>query len=71
MSKSGLLEVMADILELDIGQIKGEDVLSEYNNWDSLLLIRLIPLLEEEIGRKIQIYEIINARSINDILKLE
>jgi acyl carrier protein len=71
MKKQKLINIIADTLELDHDQVRGDGILSEYNSWDSLLLIRLIPLLEEEIGRKIQIYEVMNAKTIDDILNLE
>jgi acyl carrier protein len=71
MKKQKLINIIADTLELDPDQVQGNVILSEINSWDSLLLIRLIPLLEEEIGRKVQIYEVMNAKTIDDILKLE
>ncbi|MDJ1133928.1 phosphopantetheine-binding protein [Streptomyces iconiensis] len=41
--------------------------LTELEDWDSVHLLRLVALLESELGRPVPVAEVLQARSLRDI----
>ncbi|KJY42845.1 hypothetical protein VR41_06075 [Streptomyces sp. NRRL B-1568] len=74
MSGTGTLAALEDFLALlrdELGLAAGvEDAgrdLRDLPDWDSLYLLRLVALLEEETGRRVPVRKVLEARSLREI----
>ncbi len=59
------LEQMAEIFEVDI--VRTEDVLTEFDAWDSLTQLSIIALAGEHYGVTVSASEIRNAQTIGGL----
>jgi acyl carrier protein len=64
-----LLE-MDEILGLRAGTLRGDEKLDELQNWDSTALIGLIVLAESANGVHISADEVVDCRTVADLLRL-
>jgi acyl carrier protein len=63
-------KILAEALSLNYLDIKSEASPIIYDNWDSLNHVKLIMILEKEIGRKLDTAEILSIDSLEKIKKL-
>ncbi|MEU6479294.1 acyl carrier protein [Streptomyces sp. NPDC047017] len=63
----GFLALLRDELGLEAtaGQARGN--LTDLPRWDSLYLLRLVTLVEEETGRRLPLSEVLQARTLVEI----
>lgn len=70
MKKNEFLLEIDELLELDEGTLKGEEVLSDFEEWDSLAVISFIALADEKFDFIINGNELIEAKKVADLLNL-
>lgn len=69
MEKSEILSMFDDLLELDAGTLKGDESLAELN-WNSLAIIGFIAMADEKYQIALSPKDIINAKTINELIGL-
>jgi acyl carrier protein len=63
--------LLAEMFEVDVSQINGDTILESIPTWDSMAVLSLIALLEENFGRTdIDGREISQMKFIKDIFKV-
>jgi len=70
MKKAEFIKELEMMLELLPGELKQEANLNDYETWDSLSQLSLISLVDKKLGYVIELYEIENLKTVNDILEL-
>jgi acyl carrier protein len=57
------IKKLEEVFEKSNGSIKSEDIFREYNEWDSLVLLSLMAMLEDEYGKTIprEVFEKLNT----------
>lgn len=57
------IKKLEEVFEKSNGSIKSEDFFREYNEWDSLVLLSLMAMLEDEYGKTIprEVFEKLNT----------
>jgi len=68
--KLEIIEIIADILEEDIENIKEENELADYENWDSVAVLSVISVVGERTGRFLHASEIGNLVTIKDLMEV-
>lgn len=53
MSEKEKIELLEEIMDLDEGTLKLEDVLADYEEWDSLTALTFISEMDERFGKKV------------------
>jgi acyl carrier protein len=56
-----------DVFERSNGKIKPEDIFREYQEWDSLVLLSLMAMFEDEYGKTIPREDFEKLISIEDL----
>jgi len=67
--RSKFISLLADILEMDVNEIKLEDKFREYENWDSLSYLSVIAMIDEEFDVQIETNIFKTLISVEDLLK--
>ena len=62
--------ILGEALSLDYKEITEDASPVSYENWDSLNHVKLILIIENEIGRKMQTNEILSINSLESIKKV-
>ena len=69
MSKEEFIEDLAAIFEVDIEELHDDFVLDK-NNWNSLAIISVIVLIDEQYGITIEGDKLRECMSVDDLLQL-
>ncbi len=70
MKKEDFYRKFEDILEMDPGTIAGDEALDGLEGWDSLAIMAFIAMVDEELGTTLSPQEIVECKSIPDLLGL-
>lgn len=70
MTKKDLYAGIEQILELEAGTLKDEDVLDELGSWDSLAVISFIALVDETLKVSLAPEEIKQALRVKELVSL-
>lgn len=70
MNKQEFLDAIAEILELDEGSLKGEEILADIDEWDSLAFLSVIAMADEEFDVVIQGDKLEQISTVNDLVAL-
>ena len=62
------LELLADMLDLEQGDIQPDMLLSEMEEWDSIAILSFIAMMDEEFGKEIKGAEIKRFVTVQDAL---
>lgn len=62
-------ELLADLFEVGLGDISPEQALDEFEAWDSMSKISLIVLMDDECGKKLTGEQILQFKTVGDILE--
>jgi acyl carrier protein len=63
--------LLAEMLEVDISEVKADKELESLSSWDSMAALSLIALLEEHFGRSdIDGTQIRHMKKVDDIFKV-
>lgn len=53
MSDKERIELLEEIMDLDSGTLKAEDILADYEEWDSLSILSYISEMDSRFGKKV------------------
>lgn len=70
MTKERFLSLLDELLELDPGTLKGNELLIDLPRWDSLALIGFIALLDEHFGLSVPATKINECKTVADLMAL-
>ncbi|MFJ3232152.1 acyl carrier protein [Streptomyces sp. NPDC086787] len=63
----GFLALLRDELGLDAEAVEADRSLVDLPRWDSLYLLRVVTLVEEETGRRLPLAPVLQARTLAEI----
>jgi acyl carrier protein len=63
-----LFQILADILEVD--NITNDDILEEFDCWDSLTILSIISMASEKYNKKLSAKDIREAYTVEDLYKV-
>ncbi len=70
MSREERIEIIADILEEDIDSILEDKELTEYENWDSVAILSVISVVNENTGKFLHASDIEKLVTVADLMKV-
>lgn len=70
MNKIQFLNKLEDILMIDKNLLQEETELETLDDWDSLAMMSLISLIEDELQEKLTIAQLMNAKKVSDLFSL-
>jgi acyl carrier protein len=70
MTKREFLSELEEILEADPGSLKGNEPLNGLEGWDSLAVVSLIAMVDEQLDMTLSPKKIAKAGSVADIIGL-
>jgi acyl carrier protein len=70
MTKEQFYTLLDELLEQDPGTIKGEELLTSLQRWDSLAVIGFIAMLDEHFSISVPAARIIACKSVPDLVAL-
>ena len=68
MSINEKLELLADTLDCDVEDLNVEKELTDLENWNSMTMLSLIVMLDDECGKTLTRDELDKFKTIQDIL---
>lgn len=68
MNTEKKIELLADILDLETGDVRPEMQLSELEEWDSIAILSFIAMMDEEFGKEMKGAEIKKFITVQDAL---
>lgn len=68
MTEQDKIETLADILEMDEGEIHRDTLLSDCEAWDSVAVLSVISVMNEEFNRFPHADEITQYKTIGDLM---
>ena len=69
MTREEKLEIIADILEVDVDDVKEDMVLEDFETWDSVAVLSVIAMMDEHFGHYPHASEIRSYVTVRDLLK--
>ncbi len=69
MTNAEKIKLLEEMLELSDGELQEDAVLEDLEEWDSMSRLSLIVLMEDEFGKKINRSDVMNYKTVQDILK--
>lgn len=69
MNKQTFLDSLTDIMQKETPCLE-QDILEEYEDWDSLSKIATIAFFDRDLNKKIALEDIENAETVNDLIIL-
>jgi len=70
MTKQEFLSLFEEILEAAPGTLKGDEPLPGMEGWDSLAVVSLIAMVDEQAGLTLSPKDIAKAASVADLISL-
>jgi acyl carrier protein len=70
MENTEKIKLLEELLELDNNSLSVEKELSSIDEWDSVAILSLIVLLEDEFNKSVKGTAIKKCKTIGDILEL-
>ena len=68
MTEEEKLESIADVLEMETDEISRETILEECEAWDSIAILSVIPIINEEFNRFPHADEIKAYKTVGDLM---
>lgn len=69
MNKKEKMEIISDILEVDIYELKEDMILDEMETWDSVAVLSVIAVMNDKFNRYPMAEEIKSYKTVADLLK--
>lgn len=70
MTNEEKIAVIAEIMELDEGELSESSVLADYEEWDSMTRLSIVAEAPKIFGKNIDATSLRTCKTIGDILKL-
>lgn len=68
MSDQEKMEIIADILELEVEELNVDMVLEEIEAWDSVAVLSVISVMDENFGKLPHASEILKCNTVSDLM---
>ncbi len=68
--KEKLFFALAEVFEIDVNNIKEENIFRDYENYSSLTELSILAMLDSEFGIEIEMKEYNNYKTIGNLLQL-
>ena len=68
MTDEKKLELLAEILECDVEDISADKVLADMEEWNSMAMLSLIVMMDDECGKTLTSGEIGKFKTVGDIM---
>jgi acyl carrier protein len=69
MTREEKLEIIADILEVDTEELLRDDVLENYETWDSIAVLEVISVMNEKFNKFPHASEIQEYKTVTSLLE--
>jgi acyl carrier protein len=70
MNRKEFIEKIEDIIEVEPGDLTGEEELADLEDWDSLAVMGFIAMVDTNFGMTIEAAKIGECKTVNDLLAL-
>jgi acyl carrier protein len=70
MNKKEFIEKIEEIIEVDTGDLTGEENLADLEDWDSLAVMGFIAMVDSQLGMTIEAARIGECKTVNDLVAL-
>lgn len=70
MSKEEKYGIIADILEIELDEVKEDTELESFDTWDSVAVLAVISEVESATGKYLHASDILQLKTISDIIML-
>ncbi len=70
MKRDEFYAAIAEILECDPIEVKGDSVLRELPNWDSLAVLSFIAMVDTRLGLTVQGSDLVKCITVDDLARL-
>ncbi len=64
------LALIEECMDLEEDTLKPEDILSDFDEWDSVTALSIIAMMDEQFHKTLTGSDIKNAKTVSDILGL-
>ncbi len=64
------LNLLEELLEMDLGTLRGDEKLDSLNGWDSLAVVGFIALMDRHFSLEVPAPEVTAAQTIGDLVAL-
>ena len=68
MTRDEMLEIIADILEVEIDEVQEDKRLEDYDTWDSVAVLAVISVINEKFNRFPHASEIQKYVTVKDLM---
>lgn len=68
MTREEKMEIIADILEVETNEVKEEELLANYDTWDSVAFLSVISVISENFNRFPHADEIRKLKTVQDLM---
>ena len=69
MTREEKLEIIADILEVDVDDVKEDMVLEDFETWDTVAVLSVIAMMDEHFGKYPHAGDIRSYVKVSDLMK--
>ena len=70
MTKAEKIALLEEVMELEEGTLQQDDVLEEYDEWDSVTILGIISLIDEEFGKTVTGKEVRDIKTVSGLLDM-
>ncbi len=70
MTRQEFLSEVEALMEVSPGTLKGDDVLADHPEWDSMRVLGFIVMVEEQMHQVVDGAAVAKAKTVNDLLGL-
>lgn len=64
------MESIADSVEMDVAELSPDTVLADLENWDSVAVLSIIAVINEELNKFPSAQEILDCQTVKDLMEL-
>ena len=64
-----VFEIIANVLNVNIDEIKSESTIGDFHSWDSLGQLNILQMVQEQFGIEFDFEEMMDMENVNDIIK--
>lgn len=69
VAKQEIIQVIADVLDLDHADLSEDVLLEQLPEWDSVGAVRILVNLESELGIRLTVDQVMQAKQLQDIIQ--
>ena len=70
MTNAEKIALLEEVMELEEGTLQQDDVLEEYDDWDSVTILGIISLIDEEFGKTVTGKEVRDIKTVSGLLDM-